>query len=227
MVLQKSGRPHVLVMSEITVDGKLTLERGVSSKVLMEYMSHETEILLHRTRAECDAIMVGANTIRIDNSYLTVRHVEGKSPIRVIPSTMGNISLESNIFNPAAPTLIAVTSETPGERVDAIRSKGADVIYSGKDSIELPFLMKKLKDDYGVDRLMVEGGPTLIGRMLDDQLIDEFRLIHLPYIVGGEDTPSLVGGFHAGSVDEMIRLNLKNFYACGTNLVTEYDVKYR
>lgn len=227
MVLQKSERPHVLVMSEITVDGKLTLGRGISSKVLMEYMSHETEILLHRTRAECDAIMVGANTIRIDNSYLTVRHVEGKSPIRVIPTTRGNIPLESNIFNSAAPTLIALTRSATEEQIDAIRGRGADIVYAGEDSIDLSLLMKKLKEDFDVNRMMVEGGPTLIGKLLDDRLIDEFRLIHLPYIVGGEDTPSLVGGFHAGSVEEMIRLNLKNFYACGTNLVTEYDVAYR
>lgn len=226
MALQKSERPHVLVMSEITVDGKLTLGRGISSKVLMEYMSHETEILLHRTRAECDAIMVGANTIRIDNSFLTVRHVEGKNPIRVIPSTRGEIPLESNIFNSTAPTLIAVTGSADAERIDAIRSRGAGIMYAGEDSIDLSLLMKKLKDEYNVDRLMVEGGPTLIGKLLDERLVDEFRLIHLPFIVGGEDTPSLVGGFHAGSVEDMIRLNLKNFYACGTNLVTEYDVAY-
>ncbi len=66
-------RPHVLMMSEITADGKLTLKKGASSKILMKYMSHETEILLHSTRAEYDAIMVGANTIRIDNSFLTVQ----------------------------------------------------------------------------------------------------------------------------------------------------------
>ncbi|MDD1656691.1 MAG: dihydrofolate reductase family protein, partial [Methanomicrobiales archaeon] len=70
-------RPHVLMMSEITADGKLTLRKGASSKILMKYMAPETEILLHRTRAECDAIMVGSHTIKIDNSFLTVRLVPG------------------------------------------------------------------------------------------------------------------------------------------------------
>jgi len=48
------------MMSEITVDGKLTLKKGASSKILMKYMDPATEILLHRTRAVCDAIMVGS-----------------------------------------------------------------------------------------------------------------------------------------------------------------------
>ncbi|HOU81536.1 MAG TPA: dihydrofolate reductase family protein, partial [Methanoregulaceae archaeon] len=80
---ESPDRPHVLMMSEITADGKLTLKKGSSSKILMKYMDPATETLLHQTRAALDAIMVGANTIRIDNSYLTVRVVEGKSPIRV------------------------------------------------------------------------------------------------------------------------------------------------
>jgi 2,5-diamino-6-(ribosylamino)-4(3H)-pyrimidinone 5'-phosphate reductase len=45
--------------------------------------------------------------------------------------------------------------------------------------------------------------------------------------VGGSDTPSLVGGMHINSEDEMIRLNLKNYYMCGSNLVSEFDILYR
>ena len=96
--MPQDDRPHVLMMSEITVDGKLTLKRGASSKILMKYMAPETEVLLHRTRAECDAIMVGANTIRIDNSFLTVRLVEGKNPLRVIPTSRGEIPPGANIL---------------------------------------------------------------------------------------------------------------------------------
>ena len=66
---QEYIKPHILMMSEITADGKLTLKKGASSKILMKYMDKATEILLHRTRAEYDAIMVGSNTIKIDNSF--------------------------------------------------------------------------------------------------------------------------------------------------------------
>lgn len=221
-----TDRPHVLMMSEITADGKLTLKKGASSKILMKYMSHETEILLHTTRAEYDAIMVGANTIRIDNSFLTVRYVSGKSPLRVIPCSMADIPLDANVLGPDAPTVIAVAESAPQDRVDAIKKKGVNVVVAGKNHVELPLLMKILHAKFGVKKLMIEGGPTLNWHMLHDRLVDEIRLIHLPFIVGGSDTPSLVGGMHINDESEMIRLTLKNYYLCGTNLVSEFDVLY-
>jgi len=219
-------RPHVLMMSEITADGKLTLKKGASSKILMKYMAHETEILLHETRAKCDAIMVGANTIRIDNSFLTVRYVPGKSPIRVIPSSMADIPPDANVLGRDAPTVIAVCEQAPKDRVAAIKARGAEVVVAGKTHVELPLLLKILKEKFGVNQMMIEGGPTLNFHMLHDRLVDEIRLIHLPFIVGGSDTPSLVGGMHINNEDEMIRLNLKNYYMCGSNLVSEFDVLY-
>ncbi|NLX49053.1 MAG: 5-amino-6-(5-phosphoribosylamino)uracil reductase [Methanospirillum sp.] len=219
-------RPHVLLMSEITADGKLTLKRGASSKILMKYMAPETEVLLHETRAACDAIMVGSNTIRIDNSFLTVRYSEGKSPLRVIPSSDAAIPPGANVLKPDAPTVIAVAGTAPAERVAFLRAAGADVLVAGTGRVDLPLLMRRLVEDYGVRRMMVEGGPTLNWHMLHHRLVDEIRLIHLPFIVGGEDTPSLVGGMRIESEDEMIRLSLKAHYLCGTNLVTEYDVVY-
>ena len=220
------NRPHVLMMSEITADGKLTLKKGASSKILMKYMAHETEILLHETRAAYDAIMVGANTIRIDNSYLTVRLVPGRSPLRVIPCSMADIPLDTNVLGPDAPTVIAVCEQAPKDQVAAIRAKGVNVVFAGKTHVDLPLLMNILFEKFGVKKLMIEGGPTLNWHMLHERLVDEIRLIHLPFIVGGSDTPSLVGGMHINSEEEMIRLNLKKYYLCGSNLVSEFDVLY-
>jgi 2,5-diamino-6-(ribosylamino)-4(3H)-pyrimidinone 5'-phosphate reductase len=214
------------MMSEITADGKLTLKKGASSKILMKYMDPATEILLHTTRAEYDAIMVGSNTIRIDNSFLTVRHVPGKSPIRVIPSSMADIPPDAHVFSPDAPTIVAVAEEAPGGRVKALREKGAMILIAGTDHVSLPLLMRLLSEEHGVKKLMIEGGPTLNWHMLHHRLVDEIRLIHLPFIVGGSDTPSLVGGMHIDTEQDMIRLVLKNHFLCGTNLVTEYDVLY-
>ena len=222
-----SPRPHVLMISEITADGKLTLGKGVSSKILMRHMSHEAEILLHQTRAEYDAIMVGSSTIRIDNSFLTVRMVAGKSPLRVIPNALADLPEDSNVFDTSlAKTVLAVSEEAPEERIKVFRAKGVDVVVAGKEHVEYPRLMEILSEQYGVASLIVEGGPTLNWHMLNAKLVDEIRLIHMPFIVGGSDTPSLVGGMRIGSEDEMIRLKLKGTAMYGENLVTEYDVVY-
>lgn len=222
-----SCRPHVLMISEITVDGKLTLGKGISSKILMRHMSHEAEILLHETRAEYDAIMVGSSTIRIDNSFLTVRLVEGKSPLRVIPNALADISEDSNVFDTSlAKTVLAVSERASPERIAVFEAKGVDVVVAGKEHVEYPRLMEILSSKYGVRSLIIEGGPTLNWHMLNSKLVDEIRLIHMPFIVGGSDTPSLVGGMRIGSENEMIKLNLKRTQMYGNNLVTEYDVMY-
>jgi len=214
------------MMSEITVDGKLTLKKGASSKILMKYMDPATEILLHRTRAACDAIMVGSNTIKIDNSFLTVRYVKGKSPLRVIPSSMADIPPDANVLGPDAPTVVAVAACAPAGKVAAIRDRGVHVLVSGEERVHLPLLMQQLYEQFSVRTMMLEGGPTLNWHMLHHRLVDEIRLIHLPFIVGGADTPSLVGGMHIEDEGQMIRLLLKNHYLCGSNLVTEYQVCY-
>src|SRR5512138_651157 len=146
-------RPHVLMMSEITADGKLTLKRGASSKRLMRFMAPETEVLLHETRASLDAIMVGSNTIRIDNSFLTVRYIEGKSPIRVIPSSDASLPPDANVLKPDAPTLIAVSARAPADRVAALRNACVGVVVAGEEQVDLPLLMERLVEDYGVRRM--------------------------------------------------------------------------
>ncbi len=222
-----SKRPYILMISEITVDGKLTLGKGISSKILMKHMSHEAEILLHETRAAYDAIMVGSSTIRIDNSFLTVRMVSGKNPLRVIPNALADLPPESNVFDTkTAKTILAVSTKAPDERCDMFRRMGVDVVIAGEEKVEFARLMNILYEKYMVRKLIIEGGPTLNWHMLHARLVDEIRLIQMPFIVGGSDTPSLVGGMRIGSENEMIRLNLKNTKMYGSNLVTEYNVMY-
>jgi 2,5-diamino-6-(ribosylamino)-4(3H)-pyrimidinone 5'-phosphate reductase len=221
------NKPHVLMISEITADGKLTLGKGISSKILMKHMSHEAEILLHETRAEYDAIMVGSSTIRIDNSFLTVRMVPGKSPLRVIPNSLANLPPESNVFDTTlVPTVLVVSARAPKDRVEAFITKGVDVLVCGEDRVDFPKLMDILYTKYNVKKLIIEGGPTLNWHMLHHNLVDEIRLIHMPFIVGGSDTPSLVGGMQIASEEDMIRLDLTSTKMYGSNLVTEYRVLY-
>lgn len=217
-------RPYVTLVSEVTIDGKLTVTRGTSSKLLMQFMSHEAEVLLHQIRADSDAIMVGANTIRIDNSFLTVRHVEGKNPIRVIPSSKADISPDANILSPDAPTIIAVSARADKEKCAALVEKGAHLEICGEDLVDLPALMRLLYEKYNVKSLMIEGGSTLNGNMFQEDLIDELLLIHLPFIAGGEDTPSLVTGLHPRDVSDLLKLDLISQYMAGDNLITKWRV---
>jgi 2,5-diamino-6-(ribosylamino)-4(3H)-pyrimidinone 5'-phosphate reductase len=139
---------------------------------------------------------------------------------------MADIPPDANILGSDAQTIIAVSEAAPAEKVARLREKGVDVVVVGEERVSLPELMRVLKNRYGVSRMMIEGGPTLNWSMLNHRLVDEIRLIHLPFIVGGADTPSLVGGMHIETEKEMIRLALKRYFMCGSNLVTEWNLLY-
>ncbi len=218
-------RPYVTLISEMTVDGKLTLKRGLSSKIIMGLMDLESQKFLHKKRTEFDAIMVGSNTIKIDNSILTNRLVNGKSPIRVVPCSDASIPLDSNVLNRDAPTIIVVSRRADAQKVQKIREKGADVMVCGDDRVDLSLMMERLVER-GIKRLMVEGGPTLIWLLIQRRMIDHIVLIQIPYIIGGDSTPSLVGGPGVDSIDQVVSTRLTDFYKVGNHLITEYDVIY-
>ena len=148
-----SKRPYIELISEMTVDGKLTLKRGLSSKIIMGLMDEESQRFLHRKRSEFDAIMVGSNTIRIDNSILTNRLAPGKSPIRVVPSSDAAIPPGANVLNGDAPTIIYVAERADPARVAAIRGAGAETVVCGRERVDLAGMMASLYDR-GIARLM-------------------------------------------------------------------------
>lgn len=198
-------RPYTIIVSEVTVDGKLTLRRGRSSKEIMQFMDDEANRYLHELRAKVDGIMVGAETIRTDNPFLTVRYVEGKNPTRIVPTSKADIPLDANILEKHAPTIIVTSESAPEEKVKALKEK-VEVIISGKDQVDLIEMMDTLYRK-GIKTLMVEGGSTLNWNLIKFGLVDEIRLIHMPFIVGGEDTPTLVGGEGFYSLNDVVKLS--------------------
>jgi 5-amino-6-(5-phosphoribosylamino)uracil reductase len=217
-------RPYVIIVSEVTVDGKLTLSKGVSSKEIMKFMDEEANRYLHETRAKVDGIMVGAETIRTDNPYLTVRYVSGKNPTRIIPTSTADIPLDANILKKDSPTIIVTTEKAPEERVKALSEK-VEVIIAGNEEVDL-FKMMDILYNRGIRNLMVEGGSTLNWNLTKNGLVDEIRIIHMPFIVGGTDTPTLVGGEGFKSLEEVIKLKLRAHFMRGSHLITEWEVKY-
>ncbi len=217
-------RPYVIIVSEVSIDGKLTLYRGASSKELMSLMDKEAYRYLHEIRAKVDGIMVGCETVRTDNPSLTVRYVKGKNPTRVIPCSTANVPLDSNVLNTEeAPTIIATTQRAPKERVEKIKEKGAQVIFAGDELVDFDILLPKLYD-MGIRTLMVEGGSSINWEFVRRRAVNEIRLIHLPVIVGGENVPTLVGGEGFKKLKDILHLRLRSHFKRGNQLITEWEV---
>lgn len=217
-------RPYTVVVSEVTVDGKLTLAKGRSSKEIMQFMDEEANRYLHETRAKMDGIMVGAQTIRTDNPYLTVRYVKGNNPTRIIPTKSADIPLSSNILKKDSPTIIVTTKSAPREKVETLKNF-VEVVEIGKEEIDLIGMMDFLYNR-GIHKLMLEGGSTLNWELLKLGLIDEIRIIHMPFIVGGVNTPTLVGGEGFKDLSQVIKLKLRAHFMRGSHLITEWQIKY-
>lgn len=181
---------EITTLSELTIDGKLALHRTSSSKELFDYSSYELKAWFHGLRAECDAIMVGANTVRVDDPLLTVRYVEGKSPLRVIPSSDGLLPLTSALLNDGLPTLIATGRTASAATVAALAAKpGVEVIRCGEDEVDLAALMALLAAR-GVRSLIVEGGSTLLSSLFGRGLVSKIIIKHIPIISGDPEAPT-------------------------------------
>ena len=110
------SRPYVILSAAITLDGKL----GVKNK-RTKLSSKNDKIRVHKLRSIVDAIIIGKNTVNLDNPLLTVRHTKGKNPVRIILDSSGTIKSNSKIIQTCnkVPTVIVV-SELISEKLSLI-----------------------------------------------------------------------------------------------------------
>ncbi|MGQ9718256.1 MAG: 2,5-diamino-6-(ribosylamino)-4(3H)-pyrimidinone 5'-phosphate reductase [Nitrososphaerales archaeon] len=197
-------RPYVILNAAMTIDGKIATKTG-DSKI----SSREDLVRVHRLRASVDAIMVGINTVLIDDPSLKVKYCEGKSPIRVIVDSKARTPIGSRVLlDKDAPTIIAVTSKTSRNRVDRLREAGAKVIVCGDgDKVNLIILLKVLKD-MGVKKVLVEGGGNINWGMISQGLFDELQVTVGSFVVGGRDAITLVEGDGIEKMVEGVRMKL-------------------
>ncbi|MFX0086165.1 MAG: RibD family protein [Candidatus Hodarchaeota archaeon] len=183
----KCKRPFVILSAATSLDGYISTVDGDSR------LSNSNDWnRVHKLRAQSDAIMVGSGTIRMDDSKLTVEKKffpkkNKKPPIRIVVSSKGNIPLNSRIitYRPDIPTLIATTSQCPEKQKRELATRGCQVIECGDGPLtDLPQLLYRLKNEFSINNLMLEGGGRLNGEMLIQELIDEIHLAIAPVICG-------------------------------------------
>lgn len=183
------SRPYVIVSAAISIDGKLATRTGRSN-----LSSKKDLIRVHKLRKTADAILVGRNTISIDDPLLTVRYVKGKNPVRIILDSKGSLSPKSRVVETAKkiPTILVVSENAP-RKVERFIAKGVGVIRCGKNKIDLKKLLEILRKK-GIKRIIVEGGGTTNWYFFKEKLVDEITLTVTPYVIGGNTAISLVEG---------------------------------
>lgn len=204
--------PQVTTLSELTIDGKLSLGHGCSSKALFAFYEDELRVWFHQQRARHDAIMVGAGTVRCDDPELTVRYAPGPDPLRIVPSSDGRLPLDSRLLNDGRPTLVAVSSRAADEAVAALAAKpGVEVVRCGPDRVDLVGLMRLL-DARGVGTLLAEGGSQLLRSLFADGLVSRIIIKHIPVVSGAAEAPSYLGGPGSGPSLPLSRWRLTELF---------------
>lgn len=183
----------VTTLSELTIDGKLTLGPGASSKDLFDFYGDDLRQWFHAERARHDAIMVGAGTVRSDDPELTVRHARGANPLRVVPSSDGRLPLECRLLNDGVPTLIAVPEEVPDEAISRLCANGCvEVVRCGRGRVDLMALTAIL-EARGVRSLVAEGGSRLLHDLFSRDLVSRIIIKHIPVLTGAPGAPTFLG----------------------------------
>jgi 5-amino-6-(5-phosphoribosylamino)uracil reductase len=190
-----SDRPYTLLSCSVSLDGYL----GDHKPRLA--LSNEADFdRVDEVRASCDAIMVGAVTVRTDNPRLLIRSPARRerraargmasSPMKITVTNRGDLDARSNFFATGDVEKLVYTS-TP-HVPDALDRLGpVATIVDGGRRVRMRWLSEDLADR-GVERLMVEGGGVVHTQFLADDLVDELQLVVAPFFVGDSSAPRFV-----------------------------------
>ncbi len=180
----KSGIPYVTVKYAQTLDGRIATTTGDSQWI----SSEASRKYVHILRSTNDCVMVGAGTVAADNPQLTVRHIKGKNPLRIIVDSKLRISIKSSVLTDdnSHLTIIATTSRAPAGRITAIKKLGVEVLVVKKErngSVSLSSLLKEL-GKREIMSVLVEGGSEIITSLLKANLVDKMIIPISPKIIG-------------------------------------------
>jgi diaminohydroxyphosphoribosylaminopyrimidine deaminase/5-amino-6-(5-phosphoribosylamino)uracil reductase len=211
-----SGMPYVTFKCAMTLDGNIATITGESRWISCE----ESRKYVHRMRSRMDAIMVGIDTVIADNPQLTVRHVRGKNPLRVIVDTRLRTPESVNVLNDqhSSKTIIATTESNPRVHLRYLK-QGVTVMVCDEHEgrVSMKDLLQKL-GAMGVQSILLEGGSGLAGNMLQNGLIDDLVFFVAPKVIGNNGfAPFKLLGIT--SMEQAIRLEFTDVYRIGCDIV--------
>lgn len=190
-------RPYTLLSCAVSLDGYVD-----SSTAPRLSLSNEEDFdRVDAVRASCDAILVGANTVRSDNPRLVVRSAGRRaerlarglsaSPTKVTITRSGQLGGDGQFFTTGECDKVVYCPTSAAPELQRHLGARAVVVDAGPD-VHLEHLCKDLSGR-GIDRLMVEGGTTINTQFLMADLVDELNLVVAPFFVGDPLARRFVG----------------------------------
>ncbi|HEX6009827.1 MAG TPA: bifunctional diaminohydroxyphosphoribosylaminopyrimidine deaminase/5-amino-6-(5-phosphoribosylamino)uracil reductase RibD [Actinomycetota bacterium] len=219
----RTGLPFVTWKMAASLDGKVAARDGSSRWITGESARAD----VHRLRAWSDAIVVGAGTALIDDPSLTVREpgYRGRPPLRVLVDGRGRVPATGDLFDDAAPTLVATTDLAPPERRVEWEDSGAEVVVLAAEGDRVPIgELVSLLGKRDLQGVLLEGGPTLAFAAIEEGVVDKVVVYFAPKLIGGVDAPTVLGGRGFAPISSAARLRVRSFDPIGEDLKVEADV---
>ncbi len=169
-------RPFVCVKVAVSADNKITRAVGTRTQI----SGSEAQAYTHNLRARYDAILVGANTVLVDDPQLTAR-IENpptwfRQPLRVILDAHGCIPLTAKVFTDRH-CLILTTNKTPTEKIEPLRAR-ADVVVLPAINDRIPFsaVLAELASR-GIRSVLIEGGSAVLTQCVEENVADQWIIL--------------------------------------------------
>ena len=195
----RTGLPLVTLKLAISLDGRTATAPGDSPWI----SGQESRALVHRWRAESDAIAVGIGTVLADDPLLTARDIDGaRQPLRVVFDRQARLPLDSQLLRSldVSPVLAVVGPEADAA---ALRDAGAEILVAGGIASALADLGRR-----GITSLFLEGGPTLAAAFAAAGEVDESRVFVAPVLLGGGER---LTALDAGAGDTLIETRFREW----------------
>jgi len=214
----EKSRPKVILSAAMTLDGKIATKTGDS-----KLSSKKDKVRIHKLRSKVDAILVGSNTVKRDDPLLTVRHIKGRNPTRVILDSKANINPKSQIIKTCKKirTIIAVSKKASKKNIDKLKKYPLEIIITGNKLVNIKNLLRILYKKK-IKTLLVEGGGTVNWEFVKQGLVDEIIITITPYLIGGKNAITLVDGEGFSLIQKATKFKLKKTCRLGNEIVLHY-----
>ncbi len=202
-----TGLPLVTLKLATSLDGKVATTTGEARWI----SGPQSRALVHRWRADTDAVAVGIGTAIADDPLLTARDVDGdvRQPVRVVFDTHARLPLDGALVRTAVetPVVVFAAEDADHARVVGLRDAGVDVVaFAGDQRARIGQALQTLAARE-VRSVFLEGGPVLAEAFLAAGAVDRVAWFVAPCLVGGAAAPGALGGPGLGPLASVPRLD--------------------
>jgi diaminohydroxyphosphoribosylaminopyrimidine deaminase/5-amino-6-(5-phosphoribosylamino)uracil reductase len=220
----REGTPYTTLKLASTLDGRIAAPDGDSKWITGE----KARRVVHRLRAQVDAVLVGVGTVIADDPRLTARGVGRKvQPARVVLDPTLRTPIDSMIVSedPAGSSLLVIGDDVPPDRCRTFEDKGVRLLRLPVTEGIIPWnTLAGAFTEIGILHVLVEGGGKTAARMLKDGAVNRLELFLASRILGATGVP-VVGDMGVASLKEAAHLSIQRIRRVGGDLQITADVK--